>query len=372
MSEERTITVDPNALKIPDNKSRKKRTKLDKPIKIKAATKPEKKPKASTMKRNLLNLIRKNQEQRMKSAKQNGGVGMKIDNALMPENEDDRIPPKSDFEESVQFLSNLPKPAASPPAPSDPSLMPSSLAKHNHRTFRTYPSSPSILPSIVPSISSPIAETPIQILPPSSPEPPIQLTPSGLLVPPPPYGVLKNGAKPTYRTWRNTTQKQLPSHVPPRLNSSEINPSPIQINYETQLRDQIKSMSEREQHQQLKMAAASGKKKSPFRGKRQKRTVRREHRVGKSKAHPWVSVLVSNKTLRNEANLKKMQLRETPMSEVKRYLRKHGFIKVGTASPNDVLRQMYENARMICGEVHNHNPDNLLYNYFNDIEESFS
>jgi hypothetical protein len=54
------------------------------------------------------------------------------------------------------------------------------------------------------------------------------------------------------------------------------------------------------------------------------------------------------------------------MSEVKNYLLKHGFIKIGTNSPNDVLREMYENVQMICGEVKNHNPENLLYNYFND------
>ena len=32
---------------------------------------------------------------------------------------------------------------------------------------------------------------------------------------------------------------------------------------------------------------------------------------------------------------------------------------------NAVLRKMYESAVMICGEVQNHNPDNLLYNYLN-------
>ena len=58
------------------------------------------------------------------------------------------------------------------------------------------------------------------------------------------------------------------------------------------------------------------------------------------------------------------------MSEVKQFLRKQGFIKVGTTTPNDVLRQMYENVKMICGEVHNHNSDNLLYNYFNDIDNN--
>jgi hypothetical protein len=47
----------------------------------------------------------------------------------------------------------------------------------------------------------------------------------------------------------------------------------------------------------------------------------------------------------------------------------YGFIKIGTNAPNDVLRQMYENTKLICGEVKNHNPENLLYNYFNDTSE---
>jgi hypothetical protein len=56
------------------------------------------------------------------------------------------------------------------------------------------------------------------------------------------------------------------------------------------------------------------------------------------------------------------------MSEVKKYLIKRGFIKVGSVAPNDVLRKMYEDAVLMCGEVQNHNPDNLLYNFLNQKE----
>lgn len=94
--------------------------------------------------------------------------------------------------------------------------------------------------------------------------------------------------------------------------------------------------------------------------------MRRTYRIGKSKAYPRISVLVSNKTLRNQANLRQTELKETPINEVKQYLKQQGFIKVGTSTPNDVLRQMYESARMICGELKNYSPENLLYNYFND------
>ena len=55
-----------------------------------------------------------------------------------------------------------------------------------------------------------------------------------------------------------------------------------------------------------------------------------------------------------------------PIQDVKKFLIKRGFIKVGSTAPNDILRKMYESAILICGEVQNHNPENLLYNFMND------
>ena len=49
---------------------------------------------------------------------------------------------------------------------------------------------------------------------------------------------------------------------------------------------------------------------------------------------------------------------------MKKYLVKRGFIKVGSSAPKDVIAKMYESAMLIGGEIHNHNPENLLYNYF--------
>ena len=47
----------------------------------------------------------------------------------------------------------------------------------------------------------------------------------------------------------------------------------------------------------------------------------------------------------------------------KRELIKRGLIKVGTITPNDVLRKMYETIELLCGDVQNYNKDNLLYNF---------
>jgi hypothetical protein len=62
-------------------------------------------------------------------------------------------------------------------------------------------------------------------------------------------------------------------------------------------------------------------------------------------------------------------LKMKPIPEVKKYLREHNLIKSGSYCPNDVLRKMYESVSLICGEIQNHNPENLLYNYFNSPSE---
>jgi hypothetical protein len=102
---------------------------------------------------------------------------------------------------------------------------------------------------------------------------------------------------------------------------------------------------------------------------RRKKTVRRPFKIGKSKVHPKVAVLVSNKTIRNNITTKYQLLKQTPISDVKKFLMKRGFIRVGSIAPNDVLRKMYEDVTMICGDVQNHNPDNLLYNFLNANEK---
>ena len=109
----------------------------------------------------------------------------------------------------------------------------------------------------------------------------------------------------------------------------------------------------------------SNKKKKSQKIK-QRKTIRRKHKVGRSKYYSKIGVLVSNRTIRTTISNQMQQLKMIPIHEVRSYLIKNGFIKVGSNTPNDVLRKMYESALLICGEVKNHNPDNLLYNFLND------
>jgi hypothetical protein len=132
------------------------------------------------------------------------------------------------------------------------------------------------------------------------------------------------------------------------------------------------SIQQSSQQQQLsnKMnQALSTNGAGKYRNRKRKKTIRRTYKIGKSKIMPKISVLVSNKTIRNQILTKNQLLKQTSIQDIKRYLIKHGLIRVGSTTPNDVLRKMYESAQMVCGEIHNHNPDNLLYNFINSSEE---
>jgi hypothetical protein len=101
-------------------------------------------------------------------------------------------------------------------------------------------------------------------------------------------------------------------------------------------------------------------------GKR-KKTIRRTYKLGRSRTAPKIGVLISNKTVRKNISTKTEKLKQIPIDEIRSVLIKKGFIKVGSLATNDVLRKMYESMLLVCGEVENHNPDNLVYNYFNAV-----
>lgn len=187
----------------------------------------------------------------------------------------------------------------------------------------------------------------------------------------PEYGCLKNGKLPTYRNYMNKTL----SNKEPLIIGGEMDRSVI---YNTNKDDVIKTdttpvesssvlpnrfpaLFKNEQSQISSFLNKSKPKKI-----KQRKTIRRKHKVGRSKYYSKIGVLVSNRTIRNTISNQMQQLKMVPMHEVRTYLIKHGFIKVGSNTPNDVLYKMYESALMMCGEIKNHNKDNLLYNFLHD------
>jgi len=244
----------------------------------------------------------------------------------------------SDFKESLDYLMSL----------SEDKEKNKDNFKNN--TLKKYPCAPSfseinqpfsnLIDSFVPNVAVPVTLS----------------TPNLNALPK--FGCLKGGTLPTYRTYHNISQKRQHNQI--AESSSEVTRD--QPKNETDfVKDAYKKSEIRQTLENMK------EKPKKLRRPKQKRTVRRTFKVGKSKTQPKISVLISNKTLRSQISTKTHLLKETSIDDVRRYLTKKGFIRVGSDAPNDVLRKMYESASLICGEIQNHNPDNLLYNFLNDV-----
>ena len=340
----KTIQINPELFKINGGNTTRKKQKKTNDIRIK--TKTEKPKQMSTIKRNILKMIRNHQEDRRKNRKKDANdidIDIDTDSVTKPVSSISSISSipsslqfQNEFNESLEYLSKLTKDVGD---------------KKQSYTIKRYPST-----------SSTSTSTSLE----------------------PTYGCLKNGKLPTYRTWLSQTRKNNPTqqmqpHMQPHMQPQIIiqNPptkNPISLKEqlitqvppsatEISLNENLKQFSKIQQFERKNNQNLDLKK---WKYPKQKKTIRRTYFVGRSRVHPRISVLVSNKTIRARTTLKQQELKQVPIAEVKKYLLKNGFIKVGTSSPNDVLREMYENAQLICGEIKNHNPENLLYNYFHD------
>jgi hypothetical protein len=316
----RTIKFDPNFLNL-SNKTRKKHSTQNNPGEIKVrANKPRKKDE-TFKKASILRMIRKHQQEKYNKMLES----FNAPSSNTTQTSSDRF--KTDFEESMQFMDKL----------SEENLLKQQI--HNS-TLKTYPSKPTslVFNTQLDDLSQTILEAPLEFK-----------ETVNVISKQPQYGCLKNGSLPTYRNWNAFTQKNKPNHEISNFNQSQTNKI---FNKAAEMSQKMERMDLRKQN------------KRPKRMK-QKRIIRRTFKIGKSKSIPKVSVLISNRTMRNNISTEGQIIKQKPIDEIKKYLIKHGLIRVGTSAPNDVLRKMYECSIMMCGEVQNHNPDNLLYNFLN-------
>ena len=322
----RKINIDLEMLKIPSrNKtSRKREPTNEKKIKVRTPAKANNK----SLKRNLLKFIRNQQDNKMQSTEP-------LDLEF-----------KSDFKESLEYLSDIAKKNDIP------------KISHN-KTLKNF----DILPS--PTIDLPIF---------NNVEPIIKPTGAPFRLPQPTYGCLKGGKLPLYtrRQYNNdpNTATVFKPILPLSIGSPSAPPLPLPPPSSLQLPPSLMPSSN-VNLDKINMIKAMNSTLSisdvyqPKQPCRRRKTLRRTYKIGKSKNTPKVSVLISNKTIRNQISNKSQMLKQTPIYDIKKHLIKNGFIKVGSIAPNDVLRKMYETSMLMCGEIHNYNPDNLLYNYFN-------
>jgi len=392
MVEKKVVSINPDFFKLTKtNTTRKNRPDGPRPpaLKVKSPNPPKEKT-SKTIKKNLLNYIRQQQQKNYDELTKPKPPPISKPMSV-------REPPpnsNSDFKDSLDYLMKLTKE--------------NEKKQHANRTIRN----PLHVPIVPTQIHHPIQHTnenvsmslPVEFIsPPPQNSPPIHINPprtSSISLPNPQYGCMKNGSLPTYRNWmHNKTQKNyggMQSHSPIVNQSisntgmnSTIGSSQQELAKERLFREKVEELKRRSAINPIasspQYSASAGSRSDPIKTKlaqinygkkleqnkkankkripKRQKTLRRTYRVGKSRVAPKVSVLVSNKTIRKNIYTQALLLKQTPIKEVKRYLIKNGFIRVGSIAPNDVLRRMYENARLVCGELKNHNPDNLLYNF---------
>lgn len=174
---------------------------------------------------------------------------------------------------------------------------------------------------------------------------------SDVRIPEVPYGCLKNGMKPTYRSWMKKTQKlsnvALRNVLPPR--EEELDRLRVGQDRQSAITEQVK-----------RGGGARLKNKYLI-----KRTRRRKYKLGKSKHNRTISVLIKGTTMRNKIVREKIGLDNKSINDVKNYLKKHGLLKSGSSCPDDVVRKMYESA-ILTGYVKNTSRDVMLHNFLND------
>ena len=176
------------------------------------------------------------------------------------------------------------------------------------------------------------------------------------LPPTPPYSTLKNGSNPTYREWRYKTQK-VNNYVNSSRSMLQNTKNPL-INIEDKPFVQETSRSTALANLKADYKMNNPSKKNMARFKRTSTTVK--YHLGKS--NNKVSVLIKNKQTRKKVQHEQALLRQTSIVEIKNYLRNKNLLKTGSNSPNDVLREMYEQS-ILSGDINNTSNNTLMHNF---------
>lgn len=182
-----------------------------------------------------------------------------------------------------------------------------------------------------------------------------------------PYGILKNGKKPTYRQYmkikdpiQNKEVIELKDIIPVSKEFEQRKKRLQDFKKDFLIQNQEIKTPDFSLHSTYKTEKII-KNKLPKSFKRRK-TFKTRRTLGKRGS--VIGVLVKNNTTRKKVENDCTILQQANITTIKKYLRNHGLIKVGSSAPTDIMRKIYEDS-FLTGDVYNKNSSVLLHNYLN-------
>ena len=179
----------------------------------------------------------------------------------------------------------------------------------------------------------------------------------------PKYGILKGGKLPLYSERRQKLNNFISDYHDGRFDKPvgytsideddddfKINTPNPNIKIDTEMK---KNLKRQEMKSKLKRNQVIRKKK----------TYKRKIKLGKKGRK--VSVLIKNNKTRKKIKHEHGRLKTKSIEDIKRYLRRHNLIKIGSTAPDNVLRDLFETS-FLSGDVYNKNKDILLHNFVLD------
>jgi len=152
------------------------------------------------------------------------------------------------------------------------------------------------------------------------------------------YSSIKNGSKPTYKEFIKNSEEIVDISNNNVQIDTTTNPSILAPNSSTE----------------------NIKNKRPHQTRKKMVTKTYKYLLGKNGRN--VSVLLKDMKTRKMVKKECSQLRDTPIHDIKQYLRKKNLLKIGSNATDDVVTKIYEQA-ILTGEVRNMSKDTLIHNF---------
>lgn len=196
----------------------------------------------------------------------------------------------------------------------------------------------------------------------------------------PVYGCLKNGSLPTFREFKNKTFKKpyedsnISLTINEAITTPMINPIIIQSDQSDQS-DQSNQSNQSNESDESKLTLVndlvpvniddfgSYKVTAPVQEKCLTKPKTIKYTLGKK--DNIVSVLIKNAHTRKNIVDSIARVKETKITDMKKYLKQHNLLKSGSKCPPDIIKKIYEQS-FLCGIIKNNNKDNLIENFLNN------